>query len=426
MSLLKGRGGLLFPVALLPADLDLFPFEPLCAPNHAASRFAERNAVFPPTLGRGALCRHLAFPLFPRQNVLGRRRRKKRPTGRTGLGRWSGYCRGPKPGVSGKYGKSGRKGTKRLRAGRSGQRAGKPSHKAWRGGTPCKMPCRGNGERGKTCRSASGQGISSVTGGFSRTSPPAGSIRRPAIPHPWRHYQCRRPGQRGSFCLPQGGTGPARKENFFPVRAFSVGTALHVKPYGLTFREKTRFFRSLSAGRRCAAASRSAFFKGKALYPAVPCVLFSAKLQPHAPRRARTTRGFSRLHPQASRFRLNIFSFFREACAASGIFFIFSGGHCGMDIFSLPGARQILLPGIVAGRARFSDLPRQERLPLPCRRVISCIVRPFARTGAYACCLPKAGFFAGQETGGKRWMMPHGRHRAIFSRKKSREKSAGQ
>ena len=242
----------------------------------------------------------------------------------------------------------------------------------------------------------------SVTGGFSRASPPAGSIRRPACLHPWRHYQ-RRPDRRKFFCLPQGGTGPAGKENFFPVRAFSIGTALHVKPYGLTFREKTRFFRSLSAGRRCAAASRSAFFKGKALYPAVPCVLFSAKLQPHAPRRARTTRGFSRLHPQASRFRLDIFSFFREACAARGIFFIFSGGHCGMDIFSLPGARQILLPGIVAGRARFPDLPRQERPPLPCRRVISCIVRPIARTGAYACCLPKVVFFAGQETEEKCW-----------------------
>ena len=33
------------------------------------------------------------------------------------------------------------------------------------------------------------------------------------------------------------------------------------------FAEKTRFFRSLWAGRRCAAASRSAFFKGKTLYP---------------------------------------------------------------------------------------------------------------------------------------------------------------
>ena len=74
-----------------------------------------------------------------------------------------------------------------------------------------------------------------------------------------------------------------------------------------------------------------------------------------------------------------------------------------MDIFSLPGARQILLPGIVAGRARFPDLPRQERPPLPCRRVISCIVRPIARTGAYACCLPKVVFFAGQETEEKCW-----------------------
>ena len=69
------------------------------------------------------------------------------------------------------------------------------------------------------------------------------------------------------FCLPQGGTGPAGKENFFPVRAFSVGTALHVKPYGLTFREKTRFFRLVLAGLSCAAASHFAFFKGKTLYP---------------------------------------------------------------------------------------------------------------------------------------------------------------
>ena len=180
-------------------------------------------------------------PPFSRQNVLGRRRRKKRPTGRTGLGRWSGYWRGPKPCVSGKYGKSGRKGPKRPRTGRSGQRVGKISRKAWRGGMPYKLSCRGNGERGKTCRSASGQGMPSVTGGFSRASPPAGSIRRPAIPHPWRHYQ-RRPDRRKFFCLPQGGTGPAGKENFFPVRAFSIGTALHVKPYGLTFREKTRCY----------------------------------------------------------------------------------------------------------------------------------------------------------------------------------------
>lgn len=104
---------------------------------------------------------------------------------------------------------------------------------------PYKLSCRGNGERGKTCRSASGQGMPSVTGGFSRASPPAGSIRRPACLHPWRHYQ-RRPDRRKFFCLPQGGTGPAGKENFFPVRAFSIGTALHVKPYGLTFSEKKR------------------------------------------------------------------------------------------------------------------------------------------------------------------------------------------
>ena len=32
------------------------------------------------------------------------------------------------------------------------------------------------------------------------------------------------------------------------------------------FAEKTRFFRSLWAGRRCAAASHFAFFKGKMLY----------------------------------------------------------------------------------------------------------------------------------------------------------------
>ncbi len=36
---------------------------------------------------------------------------------------------------------------------------------------------------------------------------------------------------------------------------------MRFKPYGLSFREKTRFFRSLPAGRR-AAASRFAFFKG--------------------------------------------------------------------------------------------------------------------------------------------------------------------
>ena len=48
-------------------------------------------------------------------------------------------------------------------------------------------------------------------------------------------------------------------------RAFSVGNALRSKPYGLAFRGKTRFFRSLRAGRRCAAASRLAVFKGRTL-----------------------------------------------------------------------------------------------------------------------------------------------------------------
>ena len=33
------------------------------------------------------------------------------------------------------------------------------------------------------------------------------------------------------------------------------------------FAEKTLFFRSLLAGRRCAAASRFTFFKGETLYP---------------------------------------------------------------------------------------------------------------------------------------------------------------
>lgn len=51
------------------------------------------------------------------------------------------------------------------------------------------------------------------------------------------------------FCLPQGGTGPAGKENFFPVRAFSIGTALHVKPYGLTFSaKKTRCYAHIGPG----------------------------------------------------------------------------------------------------------------------------------------------------------------------------------
>ena len=39
--------------------------------------------------------------------------------------------------------------------------------------------------------------------------------------------------------------------------------ALCFTPHGLSFRGKTRFFRLGWAGRRCAAASRYAFFTGK-------------------------------------------------------------------------------------------------------------------------------------------------------------------
>ena len=40
---------------------------------------------------------------------------------------------------------------------------------------------------------------------------------------------------------------------------------MRFKPYGLSFAEKTRFFRSLRAGRRCAAASRFTFSKVETL-----------------------------------------------------------------------------------------------------------------------------------------------------------------
>ena len=53
------------------------------------------------------------------------------------------------------------------------------------------------------------------------------------------------------------------------------------------FAEKTLFFRSLLAGRRCAAASRFTFFKGETLYPPFfpPC------------RRGTTMRALSRAFP---------------------------------------------------------------------------------------------------------------------------------
>ena len=42
--------------------------------------------------------------------------------------------------------------------------------------------------------------------------------------------------------------------------------------YGLPFHEKTQFSHLVWAGRRCAVASRFAFFKGRMLYPAGPTV----------------------------------------------------------------------------------------------------------------------------------------------------------
>ena len=51
-----------------------------------------------------------------------------------------------------------------------------------------------------------------------------------------------------------------------PLRNFGL-KRFAFKPYGLSFRGKTLFFRSVRAGRRGAAASRFAFFKGRKPYP---------------------------------------------------------------------------------------------------------------------------------------------------------------
>ena len=62
------------------------------------------------------------------------------------------------------------------------------------------------------------------------------------------------------------------KKSIFPQTARHAPRLEHFpfgrfafKPYGLSFREKTRGFRSRSARRRCAAASHIAFFKGNML-----------------------------------------------------------------------------------------------------------------------------------------------------------------
>ena len=56
---------------------------------------------------------------------------------------------------------------------------------------------------------------------------------------------------------PQGNNAPEQ---------FQFETLRVSNPTACRFAEKTRFFRSLWAGRRCAAASRFTFFKGETLY----------------------------------------------------------------------------------------------------------------------------------------------------------------
>ncbi|MCI7568870.1 MAG: hypothetical protein MSH25_05780, partial [Desulfovibrio sp.] len=59
------------------------------------------------------------------------------------------------------------------------------------------------------------------------------------------------------FRSPQGNNAPEQ---------FQFETLRVSNPTACRFAEKTRFFRSLWAGRRCAAASRFTFFKGETLY----------------------------------------------------------------------------------------------------------------------------------------------------------------
>ena len=56
-----------------------------------------------------------------------------------------------------------------------------------------------------------------------------------------------------------------RKDKRHGNRAFQFETLCVSNHTACRFAEKTRFFRSLWAGRRCAAASHFAFFKGKML-----------------------------------------------------------------------------------------------------------------------------------------------------------------
>ena len=62
---------------------------------------------------------------------------------------------------------------------------------------------------------------------------------------------------------------------------------MRFKPYGLTFRGKTRFFRSLWAGRRCAAASRFTFFKVETLQHQGTAFLHALRREPLSPTNVR-------------------------------------------------------------------------------------------------------------------------------------------
>ena len=82
----------------------------------------------------------------------------------------------------------------------------------------------------------------------------------------------------------------SRDVNFPPFRhrpeQFQFETLSVSNHTACRFAEKTRFFRSLRAGRRCAAASRFTFFKDETLYGAVCKTFFILSCDRTALRRA--------------------------------------------------------------------------------------------------------------------------------------------
>ena len=85
----------------------------------------------------------------------------------------------------------------------------------------------------------------------------------------------------------------------------------------------------------------------------------------------------------------------------AGYFLSFPAGIAGWIYFPSPGRGRFFCRGSSPGGHVFPI--SRGKSGLLCHVAALSIVRPIARTGAYACCLPKVVFFAGQETEEKCW-----------------------